>query len=223
MIDFSKDLAITLLNSTDQYPVDFDDAWEWLGFANKASAKRKLSSLVIGVDYSTEMLKNPSAGRPSESIRLTVEAFKVMGMMAGTEKGREIRLYFLECEKVAKLRGDELDAISEMEMIARTATRLAALQRQSAQQQKQLDQAEIRITAIECEQGRYKSPGGYKYTVLGYAKKEGLEISGATASSKGKAAARLCRDREIVIEQIHDPRFGNVNLYPESILIEVFG
>lgn len=230
MINFSKDLAITLLESADEYPVPLDNAWEWLGYATKQKAQKKLeSNFEEGIDYNiNQQVKVQTEGvrqvsRPYLQIMLTVEAFKMMGMMAGTEKGREIRIYFIECEKIAKQKSEPLDAIAEMEMIARTATHLAALQRQSAQQQKQLDQAEIRLTAIECEQGRYMSPGGYKYTVLGFAKKNGLEISSATASTKGKAAARLCRDREIVIEQIHDPRFGNVNLYPESILIEVFG
>jgi len=224
MIDFSKDLALSLLESAEEYPVDFDDAWQWLGYATKQKAQKKLEqNFEEGSDYLTKGLKRSTGGRPGELILLTVDCFKSLGMTAGTEQGKQIRKYFLECEKIAKQKSEPLDAISEMEMIARTATHLAALQRQSAQQQKQLDQAEIRITAIECEQGRYKSPGGYKYTVLGFAKKNGLEISSATASSRGKAAARLCRDREIVIEQIHDPRFGNVNLYPESILIEVFG
>lgn len=219
MIDFSTETAIALLNSTDDYPVDFDDAWEWLGFANKASAKRKLSSFVIDVDYSTETLKNPSAGRPSESIRLTVEAFKMMGMMAGTEQGKQIRKYFLECEKIAK---QKPDALTELEGLAIAFTRMAEQERRALQQQKQLDQAEVRISAIECEQGRYMSPSGNKYTILGFANKNNLEISCATAATKGKAAASLCRKKEIAIEQIYDPRFGYVNLYPESVLIEVF-
>jgi hypothetical protein len=61
-----------------------------------------------------------------------------------------------------------------------------------------------------------------KYTVLGFANKNNLEISCAVAATKGKAAASLCRKKEIVIEQTYDPRFGYVNLYPESVLIEVF-
>lgn len=222
MTDFNRELAITLLDSTDEFPVDFDEAWEWLGFANKASAKRKLSSFVEGVDFSTCMLKTPSGGRPSESIRLTIEAFKMMGMMAGTEKGREIRLYFLECEKLAKQKPEELDAVTEMEMIARTATRMAELQRKALEQEKQLKLAEARLAAIEAEQGRYMAPSGNKYTILGFAVKHGLEISSAIAGQKGKKAASLCRTKGIDIERIYDPRFGKVGLYPESVLIEVF-
>ncbi len=227
MIDFSTETAIALLNSTDNYPVDFDDAWQWLGYSNKQAAKKKLTrNFEENEDYLTKWMNVPhgnglTASR-TEFIYLTVDCLKSLGMMAGTEKGKQIRKYFIECEKIAKLKGDELDAISEMEMIARTATHLAALQRQSAQQQKQLDQAEVRISAIECEQGRYMSPSGNKYTILGFANKNNLEISCATAATKGKAAASLCRKKEIAIEQIYDPRFGYVNLYPESVLIEVF-
>jgi len=223
MIDFSKDLALSLLESEEEYPVDFDDAWQWLGYATKQKAQKKLEqNFEKGSDYLTKGLKSSTGGRPSELIILTVDCFKSLGMTAGTEQGKQIRKYFLQCEKIAKQKSEPLDAIAEMEMIARTATHLAALQRQSAQQQKQLDQAEVRITAIECEQGRYMSPSGNKYTVLGFANKNNLEISCAVAATKGKAAASLCRKKEIVIEQTYDPRFGYVNLYPESVLIEVF-
>jgi phage anti-repressor protein len=223
MIDFSKDLALSLLESEEEYPVDFDDAWQWLGYATKQKAQKKLEqNFEKGSDYLTKGLKSSTGGRPSELIILTVDCFKSLGMTAGTEQGKQIRKYFLQCEKIAKQKSEPLDAIAEMEMIARTATHLAALQRQSAQQQKQLDQAEVRISAIECEQGRYMSPSGNKYTVLGFANKNNLEISCAVAATKGKAAASLCRKKEIVIEQTYDPRFGYVNLYPESVLIEVF-
>lgn len=102
MSEFNITLAQEFVESTDPFPVDFDLAWQWMGFATKASAKRVLSQFEKGVDYSTRMLKNPSAGRPSELIFLSIDAFKSMGMMAGTEQGKAIRRYFLDCEKIAK-------------------------------------------------------------------------------------------------------------------------
>ena len=33
---------------------------------------------------------------------MTVDAFKHWGMLCGTEKGKQIRSYFIECEKIAK-------------------------------------------------------------------------------------------------------------------------
>jgi hypothetical protein len=81
---------------------------------------------------------------------------------------------------------------------------------------------EDRLVAIEVEQDRFQTPAGHKYTVLGYARLQGLELSNSAASVKGRKATRLCRDRGIEVEQIHDPRYGYVGLYPESLLREVF-
>lgn len=139
--------------------------------------------------------------------------------MAGTEQGKQIRKYFLECERIAK---QKPDALTEIEILARTVTRMAEQERRALEQQKQLEETRERLDAIEAEQGRLFSPSGNKYTVLGFAKKQGLEISCNTAGQKGKKATSLCRQRDIEIERIHDPRFGYVGLYPESILIEVF-
>ena len=47
-------------------------------------------------------MKTPEGGRPSEFIKLTIDCFKSFGMMAGTEKGKEIRRYFLMCERQLK-------------------------------------------------------------------------------------------------------------------------
>jgi hypothetical protein len=102
MTDFNKELALSLVNSEDNFPIDFEEAWQWLGFSTKASAKRKLNHFNEGIDFSTSWLKTPDGGRPSEFIRLTVDCFKSLAMMAGTEKGRETRQYFLRCEKELK-------------------------------------------------------------------------------------------------------------------------
>ncbi|MBW4666456.1 MAG: KilA-N domain-containing protein [Cyanomargarita calcarea GSE-NOS-MK-12-04C] len=95
------------------------------------------------------------------------------------------------------------------------------------QNQKQLNQKQSELTdrveQVEHEQDRFNAPCGHKYTVLGYSKKLGLEISLKESSNKGKKAACLCRQMGIEIEQVDDPRFGMVGLYPQSILAQVFG
>ena len=59
--------------------------------------------LVEGRDYlSYQLVGNlPQGGRPSTEYTLTVDAAKCIGMMSGTDKGFEVRDYFLECERVA--------------------------------------------------------------------------------------------------------------------------
>jgi len=227
MIDFNTETAIALLDSTNEFPVDFDDAWQWLGYATKQKAEKKLKqNFEEGIDFLTKGLKSSTGGRPSELIALTVDCFKSLGMTAGTEQGKQIRKYFLECEKLAK---QKPDALTELQILARTVARMAEQEqrvleqeRRASEQQKQLEEAQTRLTAIEAEQGRYFSPSGSKYTILGFAKKHGLEISLATSSEKGRKAASMCRTKGIDIERINDPRFGHVGLYPESVLIEVF-
>ncbi|MCC5639771.1 hypothetical protein LC593_28885 [Nostoc sp. CHAB 5844] len=113
-------------------------------------------------------------------------------------------------------------AMTQIQLLAAVAQQMAELeQRFLAQEQRQ---AEIlhRLKAIEVEQDRVNTPCGHKYSIVGFANLQGLEISAKEASAKGKKASALCRKQGIEIERIHDPRFGRVGLYPESILIEVF-
>ncbi|MEO0538771.1 MAG: hypothetical protein AAF215_33550 [Cyanobacteria bacterium P01_A01_bin.123] len=109
-MDFSHELALALTQSTNEFPVDFDDAWRWIGYNKKQQAKNRLiNNFEPNVDYRvfTQTSVNSAqqriqGGRPSEQIMLTIDCFKSLGMMAGTQKGKEIRRYFLECERQVK-------------------------------------------------------------------------------------------------------------------------
>jgi hypothetical protein len=94
--------------------------------------------------------------------------------------------------------------------------------RQLIEQEEKTAELTHRIESVEFEQDRYSTPSGHKYTVLGFAAKQGIQISAKDASSKGRRASYLCRQKGIDIERIHDPRFGYVGLYPEDILLKVF-
>jgi phage anti-repressor protein len=107
IIAFSQDLAQQLFDSEQVFVVDFDLAWVWLGYTRKSSAKRKLElNFVKDTDYCTKWCNvshsNTSSASRVEQIMLTIDCFKSFGMMAGTEQGRQVRSYFLNCEKVAK-------------------------------------------------------------------------------------------------------------------------
>lgn len=102
-IILSQALIQSFVEATEQFPVSFDDAWQWAGYTRKENALQKLRKHFIeDLDYSCKWCKTPEGGRPSLLIALTVECFKMFSMMAGTEKGKEVRKYFLECEKIAK-------------------------------------------------------------------------------------------------------------------------
>ncbi|ADZ31598.1 hypothetical protein PaVLD_ORF091L [Planktothrix phage PaV-LD] len=86
MNNFSKELAITLLDSDQEFPVDFDNAWQWLGYATKQKAEKKLKqNFEEGVDFNlNQTVKVQTEGarqvsRPYTEIMLTVDCFKSWG------------------------------------------------------------------------------------------------------------------------------------------------
>lgn len=82
--------------SQDEFPVDFDQFWQWCGFARKDSAKRTLEkNFEEGGDYILHKLvdnKQISKSNP-QLIHLTNDCAKAFVIMAGTTKGKEIRKY----------------------------------------------------------------------------------------------------------------------------------
>jgi phage anti-repressor protein len=103
-LTFSLETAQELFESTEDYPIDFNHAWEWLGYSTKANAKKMLvKNFEKGVDFCIIQLDECVFGGSSEElILLTIDCLKEMGMLAKTEKGKEVRKYFIQCEKLAK-------------------------------------------------------------------------------------------------------------------------
>lgn len=59
--------------------------------------------LVEGRDYlSYEDVGNPSGGRPRKECAVSIDAAKHVAMMSGSDKGFEVRDYFIECERKAQ-------------------------------------------------------------------------------------------------------------------------
>ena len=215
-LSFSQELALTIYQSQEEFPVDLDDAWVWLGYYTKQKAEKKLkSNFEEGLDFLPFWVKTSIGGRPSQLIMLSVDCFKSLGMMAGTEQGKVIRKYFLECERIVKTPNAQQPALTQIQI-------LAAITQQMAEQEQRQKEVLTRLEAVEAEQDRFNSPCGHKYSIMGFAKLQGMEISASMASVKGRKASALCRKQGIDVERIHDPRFGYVGLYPESVLIQVF-
>ena len=102
MNEFNIELAKQLVDSEEQFPVNLEEAWVWLGYPRKDSAVDTLKSYFEEeVDF-RQSRKSNTGGRPSDSYYLNIACFKQLGMLSRTEQGRSIRNYFLECETVAK-------------------------------------------------------------------------------------------------------------------------
>lgn len=77
--------------------------WRWVGFARKDHAKRKcINSLAKEIDYLLPFKEEQnlgSGGHNKIKILLTKDGFKQLLMLANTERGKQIRLYFIDVEK----------------------------------------------------------------------------------------------------------------------------
>lgn len=220
IIAFTVELAQSLLDSAEEFPVNFDDAWQWLEYSRKDVAKRNFMScgFVEGIDFEIRICAElrPQGGYSNrEEIRLTCDCVKQWGMMSGTPKGKEIRLYFLQCEKTAKLAHQPK---TNAEMLVYYANQILEQERKLFQIEAKQQQSEQRIKAIEAEQDRYQHSSGKYYTVLAYARILGIELSKPEASELGKKASKLCKSLGIKLDKVYDPRYGKINTYPQSIL-----
>lgn len=82
-------------------------------FSDWTKMQIERARLIEGRDYCTQVVDSPvnhqkgeksnlHFGRPKIDYHLTIEAAKHIAMMSGTDKGFEVRDYFIECERRAK-------------------------------------------------------------------------------------------------------------------------
>lgn len=134
MSTFTLATAQAYLNSTDEFPIDFNEAWVWLGYTTKGNAKRALiSKLIDGFDYFiiSDKLGSIDVPRPNEEIKLSIEGLKRFAMMANTDQGREVRDYFLQCERIAKSKHLPQTHIEALEAYVESLKQVQALKLQA--------------------------------------------------------------------------------------------
>jgi hypothetical protein len=109
---------------------------------------------------------------------------------------REVRLAEIETER----------KVEQVKQLAVQARREAAEAGQVAQ------------AALDQATGNY----GY-YSVLGYLRLRGRDVTVAEAAQHGRRLTAICRQSGVDVRSIREPRFGAVNLYPEGVLDSYFG
>ena len=102
------EIVFSLIESDKDFPIDFDDAWSWIGYKYKKNAKEFLiNNFELNVDYIDEeflpqKVKTKVTGRSSEKFYLTIDCFKAFCLMAGTSRGKQVRKYFINCERTLR-------------------------------------------------------------------------------------------------------------------------
>jgi phage anti-repressor protein len=89
---------------TNDYPINLEDVFKMIGFANKGNAKRTLeNNFILDEDYKSSFLpteKREIGGSLNEQIMLNVDTFKSLCMLAKTDKGKQIRKYYVKLENI---------------------------------------------------------------------------------------------------------------------------
>lgn len=138
-------MDLQLINENDKtgFPVDSKILHKGLAIDTYHSTwiARRLEDFVEGQDFLSVL--EESGGRPEKVFMLTVDAAKHIAMMERTDKGKEVRQYFIEVERKAKR------PMTQIELAMWSMQRLVDQEKQLLAQQEALEKQEKRITAVE--------------------------------------------------------------------------
>ena len=97
---------IKIENKDDKQLVNARELHEFLEskqqFINWIQNRIEKYGFVDGEDFLINLLKTPEAGRPMKEYYLTINCAKEIAMVEGSNKGKQARQYFLECERKLK-------------------------------------------------------------------------------------------------------------------------
>ena len=91
----------------DEFVIDLDNVWKLLEFSRKQKAKDLLEkNFTINIDYKlllNQQVKQENkrkGGHNKEIIMLTIRAFKLFCLKAGTKKAEKIHEYYIKLEEI---------------------------------------------------------------------------------------------------------------------------
>jgi hypothetical protein len=128
---------------TNDFVIDLDEVWSWMGFKQKVNAKTLLEkNYEVEKDYKKSLLlqqkqtTHVKGGHNKEIFMLNVKTFKSMCLKAGTKKADEIHDYYLKMEQMIQ------DVVNEetCEMKKQLTLKTEQIQVQTEQIQVQTEQ-----------------------------------------------------------------------------------
>jgi phage anti-repressor protein len=93
-------------DNKNDFVIDLDNVWQWLGFGQKVNAKRVLEkNFMIDKDYKLLLCQlakqtNIKGGHNKETFMLNINTFKKFCLKAETKKADEIHEYFIKLEEI---------------------------------------------------------------------------------------------------------------------------
>ena len=189
-------------------------------FSSWIKAQIKRADLIENTDYVKVAQKGElsATGQTSLEYHLTIEAGKNIAMLSGTVKGKEVRAYFIECERRVQA-GVPMVKDPRTAMMIETLVKLDQVEQEQQRQSTEIAKIQESVAVIEAR----TQPENKHFTVLGFGNLVGYPVDQRTAAKIGRQCADLSKKRGLVIGDIKDARWGKVHSYHESVLQEVFG
>lgn len=159
-----------------------------------------------GRDFIT-ILGKSLGGRPSIEHVLTLDTAKEIAMLQRSDKGKQARQYFIECERQLKA---QVALTPSQALLQQVQLMVDIEQRQTATEAKVLE-IEAKLTT----RPEY-------FTVMGYAMLTKVKVGLSIAAQIGRRAKAICQEKGYPIDKIKDPRFGEVGCYPTDVLQQAF-
>jgi hypothetical protein len=103
--------------------------------------------------------------------------------------------------------------ITTLEMLAQVVNEAIKLEQRTALLEMESRVLKAKIETITSNSGHY--------TIKAFARLNGIHLPNVRAKAMGKECSRLCRERGFEITKARDETFGEVNIYPESVIAEV--
>ena len=160
--------------------------------------------LIEGKDF-VAILQESSGGRPSQDYAITLQSSKEIAMLNGGEKGKQARLYFIECEEQLL---NEQKPMNQLEMISFMALQMNEQNQRTEQLEKKVLEIESKQTTIDTN----------FYTISGYANLHKLKVDTQEANKLGRVASKTSRELQYPTGNAHDSKYGKVKTYHKDIL-----
>jgi len=125
------------------FVIDLDDVWKWIGFNNKGNAKKVLvKHFTPDVDYKVLLVQvekqNIQGGHNKEKVVLNIETFKLFCMISNTEKGKDIKMYYIKLETILQEIIDE-ESTELRQQLARAKEMITIQENAIASEKNRLD------------------------------------------------------------------------------------
>ena len=147
---------------TNDFVVDLDKIWKWLGFTLKENAKRILTKhFNINVDFKNLARQEGQASSNSEKwgghnkqiVMMNIKTFKLFCLLAETQKAKEIHSYFIKLEDLLhEVLGDEAKELKQQlslkEQVLEHIQHNSLLEKQRAVEQTLINQFPVNTECV---------------------------------------------------------------------------